>query len=118
MFTQPPRPPLVIKQQRPTVSARNFNIFLRHQQVYNHQIQHPLITNNGPGITITENHGSMIEDSIWARQKAKRLEHAESNAEVDGGKGAIQGFGIRRLASDCYEGSLNSLYKDLQALLL
>ncbi|CAN0927187.1 hypothetical protein LINGRAHAP2_LOCUS35739 [Linum grandiflorum] len=81
MITQPPPPPLIINQQRLTLSARNFNSFLRQQPVYNHQIQHPLITNNGSGITVGGNPGSMIEDSIWATQTVKHLKIIPSDAD-------------------------------------
>ncbi|CAN0927189.1 hypothetical protein LINGRAHAP2_LOCUS35740 [Linum grandiflorum] len=73
MITQSPPPPLVINQQR-QASTKNFNNFLRQQPVYNNQIQHPLVTNNGTWITIGGNSGNMIEDSMWARQSSKHLE--------------------------------------------
>ncbi|CAN0876407.1 hypothetical protein LINGRAHAP2_LOCUS11301 [Linum grandiflorum] len=94
MITLPPTSPLVINQQRPTLSARNFNSFMRQQLVYNHQIQHPL--NNGPGITVGGNHGSMIEDSIWATQTAKHLRGIPSDA-----------YGAGREAGGGSEWSLN-----------
>ncbi|CAN0863472.1 hypothetical protein LINGRAHAP2_LOCUS8699 [Linum grandiflorum] len=64
----------------PSRSSANLK-FMRQQPIYNHKIQHLLITNNGSGITVGENRGSMIEDSIWATQTAKHLKIIPSNAD-------------------------------------